>query len=368
MDALGSRHVGVLLRFRSCKATRLNILVTGGAGYVGSHACKTLAARGHVPITYDNLSRGNRWAVKWGPFEKGDIADLRQVRTVLEKYRPSAVMHFAAYAYVAESVEQPLLYYRNNFVGTLALLQTVVNFCSMPVVFSSSCATYGVPERVPITEDHPQRPINAYGHSKLFVERLLADLEVACGLPWIALRYFNAAGGDPDSEVGEAHDPETHLIPLVLAAARTGTPVRIFGEDYDTSDGTCVRDYVHVSDIADAHVQALDYLLKGGGSCALNLANSRGYSIKEVIAAAEKVCGGTVPSETVGRRPGDPPILVGDAGRARAVLGWRPVHSELETQIRDAWNWMNKGMFDDLAKATSTDRNGLGLTRAKLKE
>jgi UDP-glucose-4-epimerase GalE len=262
-------------------------------------------------------------------------------------------MHFAAYAYVGESVAQPLLYYRNNFANTVTLLQAVVDFGSLPVVFSSSCATYGVPERVPITENHPKDPINAYGHSKLFVERLLADLNVACGLPWIALRYFNAAGGDPDGEIGEAHDPETHLIPLILTAARTGTPVRIFGEDYDTADGTCVRDYVHVSDIADAHVRALDYLLKGGGSCALNLANSRGYSIKEVIAVAEKVCGGAVPLEIVGRRPGDPPTLIGDASLARAVLGWKPVRSDLETQIGDAWNWIysaqKKGIVPNLA-------------------
>ena len=238
-----------------------------------------------------------------------------------------------------KSVEQPLLYYRNNFVGTLALLQTVVNFCSMPVVFSSSCAIYGVPEWIPITENHPQRPINPYGHSKLFVERLLADLEIAHGLPWIALRYFNAAGGDPDGEIGEAHDPETHLIPLVLAAARTGARVRVFGNDYDTLDGTCVRDYIHVSDIADAHVRALDYLLERGKSCALNLANSRGYSIKEVIAIAEKVCGRSIPLETASRRSGDPPVLVGDAGQARRLLGWKPIHSDLETQIRHAWNW-----------------------------
>jgi UDP-arabinose 4-epimerase len=328
----------------------LNILVTGGAGYVGSHACKALAARGHLPITYDNLSRGNYWAVKWGPLEKGDIADGRQIRRVLEKYRPSALMHFAAYAYVRESVEQPLLYYRNNFVNTATLLQALVDFCPIPVVFSSSCATYGVPECVPITENHLQHPINAYGHSKLFVERLLTDLNVSCGLPSVALRYFNAAGADPNGEIGEAHDPETHLIPLVLSAAQTGAPVRIFGEDYDTLDGTCVRDYVHVSDIADAHVQALDYLLKEGGSCALNLANSRGYSIKEVIAVAEKVSGRTVPVEIVGRRSGDPPILVGNAGLARAVLGWRPVHSDLEIQIRHAWNWLKQG---DMTKCAS---------------
>jgi UDP-arabinose 4-epimerase len=319
----------------------LNILVTGGAGYVGSHACKALAAKGYVPITYDNLSRGNLWAVKWGPLEKGELADVQQVQAVLEKYRPIALMHFAAYAYVGESVEQPLLYYGNNFAGTAALLRAVVNYGCIPIVFSSTCATYGVPECVPISEDHPQRPINPYGHSKLFVERMLADLNVACGLPWIALRYFNAAGADPDGQIGEAHDPETHLIPLVLAAARTGVTVRIFGDDYETPDGTCIRDYIHVCDIADAHVRALDHLRTGGRSCALNLANERGYSVKEVIAAAEKVGGRSISSEIAPRRTGDPPILIGDASRAHALLSWSPARSSLEIQIRDAWNWMS---------------------------
>jgi UDP-glucose-4-epimerase GalE len=320
----------------------MKILVTGGAGYIGSHACKALAARGHLPITYDNLSRGNRSAIKWGPFEQGDICDVQQVRMILEKYRPSALMHFAAYAYVGESVEQPLIYYRNNFAASLRLLEALIGFCVIPVVFSSSCATYGIPNRVPVTEDHPQHPINAYGHSKLFVERLLADLEVACGLPWVALRYFNAAGGDPDGEIGESHDPETHLIPLVLAAARTGAPVRIFGNDYDTPDGTCVRDYIHVSDIADAHVRALDYLIQGGKSCALNLANSRGYSVKEVIATAEKICGRVIPLQIASRRSGDPPVLIGDAARARRLLGWKAMRSDLEAQIRDAWKWIEE--------------------------
>ncbi len=251
-------------------------------------------------------------------------------------------MHFAAYAYVGESVEQPLLYYKNNFAGTAALLQAVVDFRTMPVVFSSSCTSYGVPERIPISEDHPQRPINPYGHSKLFVERMLADLNVASGLPWMAFRYFNAAGADPQGEIGEAHDPETHVIPLALAAARGGAPVRIFGNDYDTLDGTCVRDYIHVSDIADAHVLGLKHLLDGGNSCALNLANSRGYSVKEVIAGAETVCGCAIPSKAAARRPGDPPVLIGDAHRAHAVLGWEPTRSDLETQIRDAWNWMKQ--------------------------
>jgi UDP-arabinose 4-epimerase len=322
------------------KRERLNILVTGGAGYIGSHACKALAAKGYLPVTYDNISRGNLWAVKWGPLERGDIADEQRLRAVLERYRPSALMHFAAYAYVGESVERPLLYYQNNFAGSAALLHTLVQYQPMPVVFSSTCATYGIPDRVPITEDHPQRPINPYGCSKLFVERMLADLNVACGLPWMALRYFNAAGADPQGEIGEAHDPETHLIPLVLTAARTGAPVRIYGDDYDTADGSCIRDYIHVSDIADAHVRALDYLLKGGESCALNLANTRGYSVKEVIAVAEKVCGRPIPSEIAARRQGDPPVLIGDASRAHALLGWKPIRSNLETQIGDTWKWM----------------------------
>jgi UDP-arabinose 4-epimerase len=323
----------------------MNILVTGGAGYIGSHACKALAARGHLPITYDNLSRGNRWAVKWGPLEEGDIVDHRKVGSILEKYQPSAVMHFAAYAYVGESVQQPLLYYENNTAGTAMLLRAILNFRSVPVIFSSSCASYGVPERLPVSEDHPQRPINAYGHSKLFVECMLTDLGIAYGLPWVALRYFNAGGADPGGEIGEAHNPETHLIPVVLAAARTGTPVRIFGTDYDTPDGSCVRDYVHVSDIADAHVQALEYLLSGGSSCALNLANTRGYSVKEVIAAAEVVCERSICWEVAVRRSGDPAVLIGDSSRARMLLGWKPTRSDLAIQIADAWNWMNSQKF-----------------------
>ncbi len=320
----------------------MNILVTGGAGYIGSHACKALAADGYTPITYDNLSRGNRWAVKWGPLEEGNIADAARVRAVLEKYRPIALMHFAAYAYVGESVQVPLLYYENNFGGSSVLLRTVVEFQCIPVVFSSTCASYGVPDCIPISEDHPQRPINPYGHSKLFVERMLQDANVAYGLPWVALRYFNAAGADPDGEIGEAHDPETHLIPLTAMAARAGTAVRVFGTDYDTPDGTCVRDYIHVSDIADAHVRALKYLLLGGKSCALNLANTRGYSVKEVISTAEKVCGHAIHIEFAPRRIGDPPILIGDSSRARMLLTWNPSRSELQTQITDAWKWMQK--------------------------
>ena len=318
----------------------LNVLVTGGAGFIGSHACKALAKAGYTPIAFDNLSRGHREAVKWGPLEIGDIADVERVKSVVRRYRPAAVLHFGAFAYVGESVDDPLLYYRNNVAGTMMLLQAVAELGPLPFVFSSTCATYGLPEKLPITEDHPQRPINPYGASKLMVERMLADVGAAHGLPWIALRYFNAGGSDPEREIGEMHDPETHLIPLVLRAARSGTAARVYGIDYGTPDGTCIRDYIHVADLADAHVRALAYLLSGGASCALNLANARGYSVKEVIATAERVCGRAVPVVYADRRAGDPPQLIGSAERARALLGWEPTRSPLEVQIRDTWNWM----------------------------
>jgi UDP-arabinose 4-epimerase len=299
-----------------------------------------LAAKGYVPVAYDNLSRGHRAAVKWGPLEVGALEDRDRLRAVLDRYQPAALMHFAAFAYVGESVEKPLLYYRNNVGGSLALLETLIEFRPLPLIFSSSCVTYGVPEALPISEDHPQRPINPYGQSKLLVERMLADAGKAYRLPWIALRYFNAAGSDPDGDIGEDHDPETHLIPLVLRAARDKTAVAIYGADYDTPDGTCVRDYVHVVDIADAHLRALNYLLAKGESCALNLANARGYSVKEVIAAAERVCGCKIAVKAAPRRPGDPASLVGSAERARKLLGWAPARSDLVVQISDGWNWV----------------------------
>jgi UDP-glucose-4-epimerase GalE len=317
-----------------------HILVTGGAGFIGSHAAKALARRGFVPVVYDNLSRGHRDLVKFGPLEVGDIGDQARVRAVLEKYRPVAVMHFAALAYVGESVEQPELYQRNNVSGSKGLLEALIQYKPLPFVFSSTCATYGMPKHIPITEGHPQQPINPYGETKLKVEGMLRDLGREHGLPWIALRYFNAAGSDPEAEIGEVHDPETHLIPLMLMAARDGTTAKIFGADYDTPDGTCVRDYVHVSDIADAHVRALDYLMAGGASAALNLANSRGYSVKEVIAECERVSGRAIAREISPRRPGDPATLIGSAARAREVLGWMPQRSALETQIADAWRWL----------------------------
>jgi UDP-arabinose 4-epimerase len=280
---------------------------------------------------------------------EGDIADVSRLRRALELHRPAALMHFAAFAYVGESVQNPLIYYENNFVGTAALLKAIVDFQQIPVVFSSTCATYGVPNRIPISEDERQDPINPYGRSKLFVEHMLRDLGLARELPWIALRYFNASGADPDGEIGEQHDPETHLIPLAIQSARTGSVLRVFGADHDTPDGTCVRDFVHVSDIAQAHVQALNYLLNGGESCALNLANERGYSIREVVATVEEIAGHRIPVKLDPRRIGDPPILVGQSNRARELLGWRPTRSALETQISDSWKWFEKqDSFEDV--------------------
>lgn len=249
-----------------------HILVTGGAGYIGSHACKALALAGYTPVAYDNLVYGHESAVKWGPFEKGDISDRKRLDQVIEKHRPAAVMHFAAYAYVGESVDDPGKYYRNNVVGTLTLLEAMRDHSIDQFVFSSTCATYGVPQQMPIAEDHTQQPINPYGASKLMVEQMLRDFGVAHGLRAISLRYFNAAGADPDAEIGEDHDPETHLIPLVLdAAAGRRESIAVFGDDYATPDGTCIRDYIHVTDLASAHVLALQALESGAESNAYNL-------------------------------------------------------------------------------------------------
>jgi UDP-arabinose 4-epimerase len=324
--------------------SRPTILVTGGAGYIGSHTCKALAAKGFEPVSYDNLSRGNRWAVKWGPLEEGDIADANRLSQVLNRYRPAAAIHFAAFAYVGESVEHPILYYQNNIAGSIALFREILRYRAIPIVFSSTCATYGIPQSIPITEEHPQHPINPYGFTKFAVEGLLGDLGRAHGLPSMSLRYFNAAGADPDGEIGEAHDPEPHLIPRVLMAARDGTSIAVYGHDYETPDGTCVRDYIHVSDLADAHVRAVEYLFAGGTSSALNLANARGFSVLEVIEAAKQVTGKTISIQTAARRVGDPAVLVGSASRAHELLAWRPAHSDLDIQIAHAWNWMQKSV------------------------
>lgn len=252
----------------------MNVLVTGGAGYIGSHACKALSQKGYTPITYDNLVHGHRWAVRWGPLEVGDINDRARLNAVIQQYRPEAIMHFAAYAYVGESVLDPGKYYRNNVAGSLTLLEAARDHGIDKFIFSSSCATYGTPEQIPIPEAHPQHPINPYGASKLMIERMLADFGSAHGLRSISLRYFNAAGADPDAKIGECHDPETHLIPLILDVAAGKRPVlTIFGEDYDTPDGTCIRDYIHVTDLADAHLLALQLLDRGEESTVFNLGN-----------------------------------------------------------------------------------------------
>jgi UDP-arabinose 4-epimerase len=285
------------------------ILVTGGAGFVGSHACKALARAGYLPVTFDNLEHGHERAVKWGPLERSDLRNAHDLRRVFEAHRPWAVMHFAAYAYVGESTLDPAKYYDNNVGGTATLVQACAAFGCRNVVFSSSCATYGVPERLPLTEDAAQNPVNPYGYTKLVVERMLKEAEPAYGIRHVALRYFNAAGADPDGELGELHLPETHLIPLVLFAAMGRAPsIKVFGQDYPTPDGTCIRDYVHVSDLADAHVAAVDWLAAGKPSDSFNLGNGRGFSVSEVVKTSEKVTGLPVKTEICARRPGDPPV------------------------------------------------------------
>jgi UDP-arabinose 4-epimerase len=289
------------LAAQSSTGSRPTLLVTGGAGYIGSHACKQLDRAGFEPVTFDNLARGHRELVKWGPLEVGDLADVCRLIEVVERYRPVAVMHFAALAYVGESVREPLEYYRNNVAGS---------------------------------------------RSKLMVEQMIADMARAHGYGYVNLRYFNAAGADPDGETGELHEPETHLIPLALqAAAGHGPQLQVFGEDYPTPDGTCIRDYIHVTDLADVHVLSLQHLLGGGDSASLNLANGNGFSVREVLEAVERVAGRPVPHEVAGRRPGDPPMLVGDATLARRILGWRPRYADLDTIIETAWKFDKVAML-----------------------
>jgi UDP-arabinose 4-epimerase len=316
-----------------------SILVTGGAGYVGSHACKALATAGYQPVVYDNMSRGHAQAVRWGPLVEGDLHDRACLVAALRSHEIAAVMHFAAFAYVGESVGEPELYYRNNVGGTLALLAAMREAEVGTIVFSSTCAVYGVPDSVPIRETTPKAPLNPYGETKLAIERALQWYGDAYGLRYAALRYFNAAGADPDGEIGEDHDPETHLIPRVLRAALGhGDPVEIYGIDYPTPDGTAVRDYIHVTDLADAHVRALDYLERGD-SVALNLGTGQGSSVREVIAAVERIAGRPVPRREAARRPGDPPELVADPALVHARLGWRARHSDLDTIVSTALAW-----------------------------
>jgi len=318
------------------------VLVTGGAGYVGSHCAKAFAKAGWTVITYDNLSRGHRDLVRWGDLIEGDILDQAFLTETLKRVRPDAVAHFAAYAYVAESMSQPEMYYRNNVGGTLNLLDAMVETGVEQIVFSSSCATYGVSDDL-ITEDTPQNPINPYGETKKTCEKMIRDYGQAHKLRSVILRYFNAAGCDPDGETGERHDPEPHVIPLAIRGAMDGTfTFNILGGDYDTPDGTCVRDYVHVSDLADAHWRALDYLSKDGASDVFNLGTGRGASVMELADAVSRVAGKEVPRIIADRRPGDPPSLVASSEKAKRVLGWEPEQSDLDTILNTAWAWFQR--------------------------
>lgn len=319
----------------------MRVAVTGGAGYIGSHAAKALAQAGHEPIVLDNLSTGHREAVRWGPLHEVDIRDRAALGAAFAAIRPVAVMHFAALAYVGDSMRNPLAYYETNVVGTLSLLAAMQAADCPLIVFSSSCATYGIPDRLPITEATPQRPTNPYGEAKLACERVLHWAGLAHDLRWMALRYFNAAGADPDGEIGEAHEPEPHLIPLALrAAAGTGAPLRVMGTDYPTPDGTAMRDYVHVSDLASAHVLALEYLAGGGASQAVNLGTGAPNSVLDVIRTVEAVTGRAVPYAMADRRPGDPPELWADASLARSLLGWDPRYPSIDQMIETAWAWV----------------------------
>jgi UDP-arabinose 4-epimerase len=317
-----------------------HILVTGGAGYIGSHTCKVLAEAGYVPITYDNLSTGNRWSIKWGPLVEGDLADGVLLRKVIRKYSVSAVIHFAANAYVGESFVNPRKYFENNVSNTLHLLGAMLDKGINHIVFSSTCATYGIPDRIPISENETQQPINPYGESKLFIEGVLRWYADAYDLNWMALRYFNAAGADLEGEIGEHHDPETHLIPLIIQSAMgCRHELEIYGMNHPTHDGTPIRDYTHVMDLAEAHVLALEYLTKGGGSGALNLGTGNGYSVMEVISAVKRISGFYIPFRPVQKRPGDAPVLVADASLARQTIGWIPKCIDIHEIVETAWKW-----------------------------
>jgi UDP-arabinose 4-epimerase len=320
----------------------LKILVTGGAGYIGSHTCKRLAEAGHEPIVFDNLSTGHHDYVRFGPFVHGDLNDQHAIQQAIAAHRPEAIIHFAASAYVGESMHDPLKYYRNNVSGMVNLLNAATLLGVGKIVFSSSCATYGVPDQLPIVETSPQRPINPYGETKLIGEQMLRATANAGKIEAMALRYFNAAGAAMDGTLGEAHDPETHAIPLRLAAATDkGGQFGILGDDYPTPDGTCVRDYLHVDDLAEAHLQAVQRLTGTPGFDAVNLGTGTGVSVRELVDAAREVTGKAIQAEVKPRRPGDPPVVVADARKAKAVLEWEPRHSDLQTILTTAWGWMN---------------------------
>ena len=317
-----------------------NCVVTGGAGYVGSHCCKELAKSGYNPVAVDNLFRGHRELVKWGPLCECDVLDTERLTKVFEEYKPEAVFHFAGLTYVGESVARPEDYYRVNTAGTLSLLSAMMRGGCDKIIFSSTAATYGSPVYTPIDEKHPQNPINPYGASKLFIERMMEDFSAAHGIKFAALRYFNASGADPECETGEIHEPETHLIPLILfAALGRRAEIKIFGRDYDTPDGTAVRDYVHVTDLASARIKALEKLAAEGKKLKLNLGTGSGYSVLEVIKSVERVLGKKVPAQDAPRRAGDPPVLVADSAAARRTLGWELKHSSIDEIVETAARW-----------------------------
>jgi UDP-glucose-4-epimerase GalE len=317
------------------------VLVVGGAGYIGSHAARALQRLGHTPVIYDNLSSGHPFLASGFELVRGDVLDQSKLSQVLE--RTDAIMHFAAHAYVGESVTNPRKYFHNNVEGGLALLNTAVDASVKKIIFSSTCAVYGEPSSIPIAENNARQPVNPYGVSKLFFEHALEAYDRAYGLRFASLRYFNAAGADESGEIGELHEPETHLIPLALrAAAGTGPELQVFGSDYPTPDGTCIRDYIHVNDLAEAHVKALEHLQAGKESFAANLGTGRGHSVREVIATVEEVTGNPVPLHLGPRRPGDPPALVADPRRAESLLQWKATRTLQET-VSTAWQWMKRG-------------------------
>lgn len=345
------------LRWGSRNHTDMTTLITGGAGYIGSVTTELLRSRGERVVVLDNLSRGYRDAVASEvPFYQGNVGDRELVTRIVRQHNVDACVHFAAFAYVGESVMQPALYYENNVEQGIRLLGALVVSGVRRIVFSSTCATYGEPQRVPIDEEHPQLPTNPYGWSKLFLERIMSDYDRGYELRFVALRYFNAAGATPVR--GERHDPETHLVPLVLQAARGEIAhINVFGDDYSTRDGTCVRDYIHVSDLAEAHALALEYLRAGNPSTAINLGNGQGYSVLEVVQAAREVTGREIAIEMQGRRPGDPSHLIADASKARAVLGWQPCHPDLAAIIGSAWEWHSRANYAEVRQGEKEVNN-----------
>jgi UDP-glucose-4-epimerase GalE len=323
-------------------AESATVLVTGGAGYIGSHAAKALRKAGHRVVIYDNLSAGHREAALGEPLIEGDTADVAAVRRAIRESGATAVMHFAAWLSVPDSVRDPAGFYRNNVTGTIGTLEAMVAEGCRQLVFSSTCAVYGEPVETPISETHPTTPVNAYGQTKLAIEHALPHFERAYGIRSICLRYFNAAGADPDGEIGEDHAPEIHVIPRAIEAAQRGVPIDIFGEDYPTADGTCLRDYIHVTDLADAHLRALTWLQSGGASGVYNLGTERPTSVRDVIAAVERATGLPVPRRSAPRRAGDPAVLYASAGKIRRDLGWMPKRPDLDTIVADAWRWHSR--------------------------